>query len=40
MPNIMDAFLCKNKEMSWSRFESAAKEKEVFLYGLGYCAGN
>lgn len=38
MPNIMDAFLCKNKEMSWSRFESAAKEKEVFLYGLGYCA--
>lgn len=30
MPNIMDAFLCKNKEMSWSRFESAAKKKKCF----------
>lgn len=38
MSNIMGEFFCKNIEMSWSRFEAAAKDNKVFLYGLGYCA--
>ena len=38
MSNSMDENICKNKEMSWNKFEMAAKVNRVFLYGLGYCA--